>query len=367
MAPYLPSAPGGSTPSPYSGACAAGPARLCSARGAGPPPRLLLWLPRARSAHARSCASSPLPTASPLCPFSSPAEGGALYALGLIHTNHGHDVRQLLLDSLRASQQEVRRELGRVWGGVLCVARLRLRALPALRPPSQHASHNPPRRVFHPQVIQHGACLVACPARAPNPTPPSIDPCTAPQVIQHGACLGLGIAALGTEDEEAFEDVKNVLYMDNAGGYCCRLLALSSQPAACLAAPVKNVLPSTPPPRHAPTPALCPCSPRSRPQWRARRRASAWASCTRAAAPTRRPSCWPTRTRRRCADRAGWVGEWEAGGLSASSARARQRGRPDCGRSTPSPIQPPPCPAPAALPRHCSTRRSSVAWRWAWP
>ena len=45
------------------------------------------------------------------------------------------------------------------------------------------------------------------------------------QVIQHGACLGLGIAALGTEDEEAFEDVKNVLYMDNAGGEgacgCC--------------------------------------------------------------------------------------------------------------------------------------------------
>ncbi len=44
------------------------------------------------------------------------------------------------------------------------------------------------------------------------------------QVIQHGACLGLGIAGLGTEDEEAFEDVKNVLYMDNAGG--CPGLAL---------------------------------------------------------------------------------------------------------------------------------------------
>ncbi|KAL4448567.1 hypothetical protein ABPG75_005786 [Micractinium tetrahymenae] len=86
MAPYLPSAPGGTTPSPYS-------------------------------------------------------EGGALYALGLIHTSHGQGVRQFLLESLRATQNEV---------------------------------------------------------------------------IQHGACLGLGIAALGTEDEEAFEDVKNVLYMDNA-------------------------------------------------------------------------------------------------------------------------------------------------------
>ncbi|KAL4423070.1 hypothetical protein ABPG77_005875 [Micractinium sp. CCAP 211/92] len=86
MSAYLPSAPGGTTPSPYS-------------------------------------------------------EGGALYALGLIHTSHGQGVQQFLLESLRATQNEV---------------------------------------------------------------------------IQHGACLGLGIAALGTEDEEAFEDVKNVLYMDNA-------------------------------------------------------------------------------------------------------------------------------------------------------
>jgi 26S proteasome regulatory subunit N2 len=86
VSPYLPSAPGGSSPSPYS-------------------------------------------------------EGGALYALGLMHINHGHDVRQLLLESLRGTQQEV---------------------------------------------------------------------------VQHGACLGLGISGLGSEDVEAFEDVKNVLYMDSA-------------------------------------------------------------------------------------------------------------------------------------------------------
>jgi hypothetical protein len=36
------------------------------------------------------------------------------------------------------------------------------------------------------------------------------------QVIQHGACLGLGLAALGTNDEELFEDMKGILYMDSA-------------------------------------------------------------------------------------------------------------------------------------------------------
>eukprot|EP00879_Flechtneria_rotunda_P005574 GHRR01005868.1.p1 GENE.GHRR01005868.1~~GHRR01005868.1.p1 ORF type:complete len:994 (+),score=408.14 GHRR01005868.1:347-3328(+) len=35
-------------------------------------------------------------------------------------------------------------------------------------------------------------------------------------IIQHGACLGLGLAALGTNDDEIFEDMKNVLYTDDA-------------------------------------------------------------------------------------------------------------------------------------------------------
>ncbi len=36
------------------------------------------------------------------------------------------------------------------------------------------------------------------------------------QVAQHGACLGLGLASLGSNDEEVFEEVKNVLYTDSA-------------------------------------------------------------------------------------------------------------------------------------------------------
>ncbi|KAG6428191.1 hypothetical protein SASPL_112442 [Salvia splendens] len=69
------------------------------------------------------------------------SEGGALYALGLIHANHGEGIKPFLQESLRSSNVEV---------------------------------------------------------------------------IQHGACLGLGLAALGTADEDVFDEIKNVLYTDSA-------------------------------------------------------------------------------------------------------------------------------------------------------
>uniref|UniRef100_A0A7N0UVL7 26S proteasome non-ATPase regulatory subunit 1 homolog n=1 Tax=Kalanchoe fedtschenkoi TaxID=63787 RepID=A0A7N0UVL7_KALFE len=69
------------------------------------------------------------------------SEGGALYALGLIHANHGENIKQFLRESLRNTDVEV---------------------------------------------------------------------------IQHGACLGLGLAALGTADEDIYDDIKNVLYIDSA-------------------------------------------------------------------------------------------------------------------------------------------------------
>ncbi|XP_019192354.1 PREDICTED: 26S proteasome non-ATPase regulatory subunit 1 homolog A-like [Ipomoea nil] len=69
------------------------------------------------------------------------SEGGALYALGLIHANHGEGIKQFLRDSLRSTNVEV---------------------------------------------------------------------------IQHGACLGLGLAALGTADEDVYDDIKTVLYTDSA-------------------------------------------------------------------------------------------------------------------------------------------------------
>lgn len=36
------------------------------------------------------------------------------------------------------------------------------------------------------------------------------------QVIQHSACLGLGLAALGTVEEESYVDINNILYLDSA-------------------------------------------------------------------------------------------------------------------------------------------------------
>lgn len=38
---------------------------------------------------------------------SSYSEGGALYALGLIHSNHGYGIKQFLLERLRSTTIEV--------------------------------------------------------------------------------------------------------------------------------------------------------------------------------------------------------------------------------------------------------------------
>lgn len=101
------------------------------------------------------------------------SEGGALYALGLIHANHGMEIRTFLLDSLRQTSNEC---------------------------------------------------------------------------IQHGACLGLGLAGMGTGDEELFEDIKSVLYTDSAvageaAGIAMGLLQVSGIQHCCskvLAIPRKS-------------------------------------------------------------------------------------------------------------------------------
>lgn len=46
-----------------------------------------------------------LPPSASGSPYS---EGGALYALGLIHANHGQAIRSFLLESLRGTSHEAR-------------------------------------------------------------------------------------------------------------------------------------------------------------------------------------------------------------------------------------------------------------------
>lgn len=72
---------------------------------------------------------------------SAYSEGGALFALGLIHANHGSSVIEILVKHLKNSQSEV---------------------------------------------------------------------------LQHGASLGLGVAAMSTGNEDTYENLKTILYNDNA-------------------------------------------------------------------------------------------------------------------------------------------------------
>ena len=98
------------------------------------------------------------------------SEGGALYALGLIHANHGEGIKQFLRDSLRSTNVEVL--ILKQW---------------------QYFSE--PRKFNYHKCLYWDFWV---------------------QVIQHGACLGLGLAALGTADEEIYDDIKTVLYTDSA-------------------------------------------------------------------------------------------------------------------------------------------------------
>eukprot|EP01135_Chromosphaera_perkinsii_P001840 Nk52_evm19s211 gene=Nk52_evmTU19s211 len=72
---------------------------------------------------------------------SAYSEGGSLFAMGLIHANHGEHISKYLLTQLKTATSEV---------------------------------------------------------------------------VQHGACLGVGVACMATESVSAYEDIKNILYTDNA-------------------------------------------------------------------------------------------------------------------------------------------------------
>ncbi len=86
----------------------------------------------------------------PSSPFS---EGGALYALGLIHANHGDKIIKYLSDALR-------RDNGGAGAG------------------GGEMGHH--------------------------------------EAIQHGGCLGLGLAAMATENQDLYDQLKDILFQDQA-------------------------------------------------------------------------------------------------------------------------------------------------------
>lgn len=115
---------------------------------------------------------------------SSPySEGGALYALGLIHANNGTGIRR----------------------GSHCVSRQTPLAPQHLYMPLMPLIQDLDRYTLNVCRSRHNRDFLLESLRA-----------TSNETTQHGAALGLGIAGLGSQDEEVFEDLKNVLYTDSA-------------------------------------------------------------------------------------------------------------------------------------------------------
>lgn len=110
------------------------------------------------------------------------SEGGGLYALGLIHANHGAAIIDYLLQQLKDAQNEVCyffSKIGFTKKGFL-------------------------------------------------------------QMVRHGGCLGLGLAAMGTHRQDAYEQLKYNLYQDDAvtgeaAGIAMGMVMLGSQSADTIA------------------------------------------------------------------------------------------------------------------------------------
>lgn len=70
------------------------------------------------------------------------SEGGALYALGLIHANHGEGIKQFLRDSLRSTNVEVRVVYNPIFSCLLalCTINFSLVSVEDKLPPSNSSS-----------------------------------------------------------------------------------------------------------------------------------------------------------------------------------------------------------------------------------
>lgn len=104
-------------------------------------------------------------------PGSAYQEGGGLYALGLIHANHGGDIIDYLLSQLKNASNDV------------SFFMFTLNADPG-----------------HMFQCLHGLFSSS----------------SLSQIVRHGGALGLGLAALGTARQDVYDLLKSNLYQDDA-------------------------------------------------------------------------------------------------------------------------------------------------------
>ena len=107
------------------------------------------------------------------------AEGGGLYALGLIHANHGGDITEYLLGEPRFISLQSLNSDPRIFGILIktnCLISL----------------------IFN--VLLKFAIFLG-----------QVKEATSEQ-IKHGGCLGLGLAAMGTHRGDVYEQLKFCLY-----------------------------------------------------------------------------------------------------------------------------------------------------------
>lgn len=104
-------------------------------------------------------------------PGSAYQEGGGLYALGLIHANHGGDIIDYLLSQLKNASNDV-------------CAQSRSNTV------SRHG--NSRKR----ETLSISMLFL--------------------QIVRHGGALGLGLAALGTARQDVYDLLKSNLYQDDA-------------------------------------------------------------------------------------------------------------------------------------------------------
>lgn len=112
-------------------------------------------------------------------PGSAYQEGGGLYALGLIHANHGGDIIDYLLGQLKNASNDVSFQQSIL----LSVDELGNNIY--FKDCSSYVSH--------------------CSRSVPYS-----------QIVRHGGALGLGLAALGTARQDVYDLLKSNLYQDDA-------------------------------------------------------------------------------------------------------------------------------------------------------